>query len=485
MSHRNRLAWLTFPLVLLAAAAPAAPARADVAEGLALLRRGDAAADKGDTTEAVILYKRAFETLLPGMRKVRFKHEVKRDVTAREDLQKMVLKEMDEEMTPAELRANELGMKALGLVPRDFDVRAVTAKVLAEEIAAFYDTKTKTMHLIKEPEAKAKKPPTFFERLMGKKAGFDKDENKTVIAHELTHALADQNYDIDKMVEAVKGNDDRTLAVQSLVEGEATLTMIAAQMQDWSGTAVVKIPAANLDRVFSLMGPFLPLAGGKALRDAPPILSESLIFPYLRGMVFCARLANDGGWEALDEAYRNPPLSSEQIIHPEKYKAKPDLPTEIDLGKLDPGPGWKEVGRNVVGEMTLGVLLRRHGGKNAAAGWDGDRFAVFEQPGGRLGLVWTTTWDTEDDAGEFLRGYARFQSTKMGDGVPAPDAFPDAIRRPHQGTIYAVERRGRDVAVVEGFEADPTDELIARALASEKHEIKPGPAATSRPEASK
>src|SRR5262249_1959000 len=154
---------------------------------------------------------------------------------------------------------------------------------------------------------------------------------------------------------------------------------------------------------------------------------------------FCARLANDGGWEALDEAYRNPPLSSEQIIHPEKYKAKPDLPTEIDLGKLDPGPGWKEVGRNVVGEMTLGVLLGRHGGTNAAAGWDGDRFAVFEQPGGRLGLVWMTTWDTEDDAGEFLRGYARFQSTKMGDGVPAPDAFPDAIRRPHQGTVYAVE----------------------------------------------
>ena len=82
-------------------------------------------------------------------------------------------------------------------------------KVYSEEIAAFYDTKTKTMHLIKEPEAKAKKPPTFLERLMGKTGGFDKDENKTVIAHELTHALADQNFDIDAMQKAVKDDDDR------------------------------------------------------------------------------------------------------------------------------------------------------------------------------------------------------------------------------------------------------------------------------------
>ena len=77
-------------------------------------------------------------------------------------------------------------------------------KVYSEEIAAFYDTKTKTMHLIKEPEAKAKKPPTFLERLLGKTGGFDKDENKTVIAHELTHALADQNFDLDALQKAVK-----------------------------------------------------------------------------------------------------------------------------------------------------------------------------------------------------------------------------------------------------------------------------------------
>ena len=308
-------------------------------EGQKLLADGDKAADKGDTTGAVILYKKAFETLLPGMRKIPFKTEVKNDVTPRGELQTMLVKEIDEQMTPEEFHAGEVGMKALGFFPRKFNLKEVMTRVYSEEIAAFYDTKTKTMHLIKEPEEKAKKPLTFLERLMGKTQGFDKDENKTVIAHELTHALADQNYDIDGLQKAVKKDDDRNLALSALIEGEATLTMIGAQMKDWTGATVDKIPAADLDRVFGFLIPLMPFAGGKSLREAPVILSESMIFPYLRGMVFCARLTNDGGWKALNAAYRRPPTSTEQILHPEKYSATSDEPTEIDLGPLDAGKG--------------------------------------------------------------------------------------------------------------------------------------------------
>lgn len=447
------------------------PAREQIAEGQKLLKEGDSAADKGDTTEAVIRYKKAFEKLLPGLRQIPFKTEVKRDVTAREDLKAMLVKEIDEEMTPEQFRASELGMKALGFLPQGFNLKDTMVKVYSEEIAAFYDTKTKTMHLIKEPEEKLKKPPTFLERLMGKKEGFDKDENKTVIAHELTHALADQNFDIDKMQKAVKSDDDRDLALSALVEGEATLAMIGAQMQDWDGTVVSKIPAADLDRIFGILIPLMPMAGGKSLREAPVILSESMIFPYLRGMVFCAKMTNDGGWEALNEAYKKPPLSTEQILHPEKYRAKPDYPVAIDLGKLEPGEGWKEAGRNVVGEMQLGVLLRRHGGKPAAAGWDGDHFAVFEGPGKKLGLVWLSTWDTEQDAREFQKGYARFQTTKLSENATTPDELPDALTRAHDGGTYLVERMGRDVLVIEGFPASVTDTLRNKALLAEKREI--------------
>jgi hypothetical protein len=452
-------------------AAAADANKEEVAAGQKLLEEGDAAADRGETTEAVIRYKRAFEKLLPLMRKIPFKSEVKRDVTAREDLQAMLIKEIDEEMTPGEFRAGELGMKALGLLPPEINLKQIMVKVYSEEIAAFYDTKTKTMHLIKEPEVKNKKPPTFLERLMGKTGGFDKDENKTVIAHELTHALADQNFNIDAMQKAVKHDDDRDLALSALVEGEATLTMIGAQMKDWDGSVVREIRAADLDRVFSFLIPLMPIAGGKSLREAPVILSETLIFPYLRGMVFCARMTNDGGWDALNEAYKRPPLSTEQVLHPEKYKAKPDPPMAIDLGKLEVGKSWKELGRNVVGEMQLGVLLRRHGGKAAAAGWDGDRFAVFEGPEGKLGLVWLSTWDSEKDSLEFLTGYTKFQTTKLGQDVAQPEAFPDTIRRAIKDTVYAVERRGCDVAVVEGFPPDLTDNLVDKALKAKKSEI--------------
>jgi hypothetical protein len=443
---------------------------ADIATGKRLLSEGDALADKGETTEATIRYKQAFEQLLPKMRKIPFKHEVKRDVTRREDMKAMLIKEIDADITPAEFRGDELGLKALGFLPREFDLKEAMVRVYSEEIAAFYDPKTKTMHLIREPEAKAKTPPTLLQKLFGKTDGFDKEENKTTIAHELTHALADQNYNIQAMQSAIKHNDDRDLALSALIEGEATLTMLGAQMNDWNGREIINVPAERLDRVFSLLAPFMPLTGGASLREAPVILSETLIFPYLRGLVFCAQLTNDGGWKALDDAYKRPPLSTEQVLHPEKYQSPPDFPTSIDFGKLETIPRWIEAGRNVVGEMQLAILLRRHGGKPAAAGWDGDAYAVFEGPGGRLGLVWLTTWDSADDAREFASGYIRYQAAKVGIEVP-PWENGTGVDRTIGETRYVVDQRGNDVAIVEGFPYDATETLRAAAFRARKSEL--------------
>lgn len=445
----------------------------EIEAGKKLLKEGNDLADQGDTTEAVIRYKRAFERLLPVMRRLPFRHEVQRDVTARAELKDFLIKELDEEVTPEELRANELGLKALGFLPRAFDLKATMVQVYSEEIAAFYDPRTKTMHLIKEPENAPQ--PSFFERLLGKKGGFDKDENQTVIAHEMTHALADQHYDLKAMQDAVKSDDDRMLAVSALIEGEATLAMLGAQMGDFEGLAITKLPADDLDATFSILGAFLPMAGGKNLREAPPILRDSMIFPYLRGLVFCARLANDGGWEAINEAYRNPPASTEQVLHPEKYKARPDLPQSITFGPLEPGEGWERAGQNTVGEFQTAILLRRHDGKRAAAGWDGDRYAVFTGPKDALGLVWRSTWDSEDDAREFARAYARFQTSKLGDEAETPEEVPDTLRRDRDGVVYAIERRGADVAVVEGFDAATIDRLATAAFQAEKAEKAPTP----------
>ena len=132
---------------------------AAVGNGTKLLAEGDRLADQGQFTEAVIRYKRAMEKLLPGLRKIPFKHEVKRDITKRENMKALILKEIDEDMTPEEFRANELAMKAFGLLPRDYNLKEALAQVYAEEVAAFYDPKTKTMHLIEEPKTRRRSLP--------------------------------------------------------------------------------------------------------------------------------------------------------------------------------------------------------------------------------------------------------------------------------------------------------------------------------------
>ena len=217
------------------------------------------------------------------------------------------------------------------------------------------------------------------------------------------------------------------------------------------------------------MMPLMKFSSGATLRQSPPILVESMLFPYLRGLVFCAQLTNKGGWDALDAAYQKPPASTEQVLHPEKYRDQPDPPTAIDLGRLDGVPcGWQRVARNVVGEMQTAILLRDHHGTEAAAGWDGDQFVAFEGPGERLGLVWLTTWDSPDDARQFARAYARFQTSKLGPKSNEPDDPPDLLRRVDHGATFAVERRGADVAIVEGFPTDITGPLLEAAFAAQR-----------------
>jgi hypothetical protein len=462
----------------------------NVEKGEQLLGEGDRLADDGKYDQAVLKYKEAFEQLLPRMRRLPFKREVKGNVTTRAQLKGMLVKMVDDEIPPEEMRGDELALKALGLIPQEMDLKQTMLAMLTEEIAGFYDPRTEAMHLIteaaeKDPKKPARKPG-LFDKLFGGKEAFSKDENKAVLAHEMTHALADQHYDLEALQKAVEDDGDRELALTALIEGEAMLTMLGAAAEDWDGDTTASIPANRLSLMMNMMGPMISMSTGKAFREAPPILSESLIFPYLKGLVFCARLTNEGGWEALDRAYKNPPLSTEQVLHPEKYLGKRarggklegiDTPTAIDLGRLEPGGGWKEVDRDTVGEMAMGVLFRdtARDARAAAAGWDGDTFAAFEQDGGKkLALVWASTWDTEKDAREFAAAYAKFQAKKFSldgkaDAAPADD-FKAPLRREKDGTSLLIEVRGADVAVVEGFDAVTTDALLKAAFGAKKQE---------------
>lgn len=459
-----------------------------IADGKKLLAEGDALADQGKLNDAMLRYKDAYAKLLVPMRRLPFKHDVKGELMDRDKLKATLVEKIDEEVPPEEIRAEEAGLKALGLIPMDMDLKATMIQMLTEEIAGFYDPKTKSMHLIKETdvvEGKPAKKPGLLEKLLGGGKGpkaWDKDENKTVIAHEMTHALADQHYDLDKMQERAKGDSDRSTALSALIEGEAVLTMIGAQMQDYEGNDTAAMPAGRLRLMMGLMGPFLTMGSGPSLKEAPPIIRDSLIFPYIQGLIYAATVTNEGSWDALDKAYANPPLSTEQILHPEKYigpAEKLDPPQAIVFGKLAAPEGWKEAGRNVAGEMGIGVLLDS---KSAAAGWDGDTFVVFEGPEKKLALVWATTWDDEDEAKEFAKAMSKHAERHVkngGDPIGGGKRDPDVTRRQQDGRVYLVRRSGKDVVVIEGFDAKATEAMEQAALAAKKVEktaAKPSPA---------
>lgn len=442
---------------------------AQVSSGLALIRSGDALADSGKYNEAQIRYHEAMERILPSVRRLPLRHPVKRDETPRERLGKVLVDEWEKDVTPEKFRRDEATWKSLGLIPPDFDLKAAYVKLLSEEVAAFYDPKTRTMHLIREPENgdagqpnPADQPKGLLELIMGPRPKFDKDGTRTVIAHELTHALGDQHFDFEAMQNAVENDDDASLALAALLEGDATLTMLAVSQEDWTGRRIVNMPAQRLSRLVRWFGPFLPMMGGATARNSPPVMYQSLLFPYVNGLVFCTHLTNAGGWPALDAAYRNPPLSTEQILHPEKYAGpQADPPSEIELSAITAPDGWADLGRNCIGELTIRIMLSRHGGNAAAEGWDGDTIAVFARKDdpNRLGMVWMSTWDTEADAEEFASALQKYWvptgvtpavTTRAGGATPTIRTISDGF----------ISNAGKDVFGIRGFEPESAKSLV-------------------------
>src|SRR5262245_7446076 len=387
--------------------------------GKELLAQGDKLADEGKYTDALTRYKEAYENILPDLRGLKFEHSVEPRFMERSDLQAHMQMLFREDTSDEELELTDASLKIFGFVPPSFKTEETVLNLYSEEVAGFYDPKRKQIFLIKEPEKPQKaQKPGLIARLLGAKSGFDKDEQKSTLSHEMAHALADQHFDLVKLQDKADSDDDRSLALQALIEGEATLVMMAEMERANGGTGkeILSASPAAMDFSFRIMQSFLPFAAGKTFRTAPPIFRETMMFGYLKGMVFLLHLTNDNEWERVNEAFRKPPISTEQVLHPEKYLKQVDPPQAITIPPLGDlvGPDWKELGQNVIGELQLSVLLRKHLGTKAAAGWDGDRYAVFKGPGDKLALVWFSTWDSESDAKEFASAYWRYLGTKIG-----------------------------------------------------------------------
>ncbi|MCA9195082.1 MAG: hypothetical protein KDB03_25095 [Planctomycetales bacterium] len=428
---------------------------------------GDRLADQGDFLGALKKYTRAYQGVVANIRGQHFVREVLPNILNREQLGQEMLAMISSEYTADELRLMDGSLKALGLVPSQLNVPDLITKMLTEEVAGFYDPDSKRMVLIVEEEAPN---PGLFSRLFGAGSTFNKDEQKTTLAHELTHALQDQLYDLNSMEAKIEHDDDMVMAFQALVEGDATLLMFV----EASDNDAQDFDPAALRASFSVMSWLAPFAGGESLRKAPPIFRDGLMFPYLQGMLFNVHLAAQGGWEQVHLAYQSPPCSTEQILHPNKYSDTEaiDAPIQVnvpDLATAINDSNWQYLGKNCLGEFQTAILLKRvRLGSKAAAGWGGDTYVVFQDPESKaLGLVWVSIWDTDRDAIEFRDAFIEYRNWNHG-GSPLPDELtsgtsPNGVDQVFDSTSSkrVVQLHNNQVWIVEGFDFNVTNRILA------------------------
>jgi len=409
-------------------------AKAALAGALALVLM---AAAVGSARQVSVLKAKNADEILHVVSRLRgldVKRAVKSGSKSHDEIEQSVIADLNENTTPAEFAATAKTLTKLGLIDKGFALREYVIKLLREQVAGFYDTKTQTFYLA---------------------SWIPFAEQEPVIAHELTHALQDQHFDLRRFEKWPKGDSDAELAVHALIEGEATVLMFEYTVG--GGKPI------DLSRIGSLTDLLLSQSdAGDATRfpvmaGAPAVLRENLQFPYVYGVGFVQGVIKEKSWKSLDSCYEDLPQSTEQIIHPDRYLAR-DKPIKIEIPDLGPALGsrWKRADYDVNGEFGYTVLLsqfvEKQRAKRAAAGWGGDRYALYEDAqAGRLLLTQFTSWDTIKDAEEFFEAYKERTAKRYHIAAPSAESGHKIMIDTEEGAVL-IELRGQDVVAIEGAE---------------------------------
>ena len=329
-------------------------------------------------------------------------------------LLKNLTAEFDTENKPSDLQFSEATLIALGLLPQGSSLRDLTLDLQGNNVAGYYS-------------------PDKDELFVVSRSGRLGPAEEVTYSHEFTHQLQDQNFDLDKLGTDAVNQSDRALAQLALIEGDA----VSVQNR-WT--------TANLtpEEMGQLLNASLDPEALAALQRAPAYLRESSLFPYLTGNPFVESLIAGGGYQAVNAAFAKPPVSTEQVLHPEKYDAG-EAPKVLQIPTLfDPGlpAGWKALGQDTLGEFVLRLWLIQGGvaatqATTAAAGWGGDRLELYQSPGG-TSLLLVTAWDGLPDASEFAA------AAKV--ALPALGLKGDVVLDGRSPTVYVAV--GGDAGVI-------------------------------------
>jgi hypothetical protein len=346
-------------------------------------------------------------------------------------------KEMADTLAGDELRALSRLAIAGGVLPEGTDLATLAASFAASSAGATYSPLHKRVLLLSGQGADA---PA---------------RDESLITHEYVHALQDQHFDLMQLLAARPYNFDRAEAAFAVVEGDAMNVQRRREQTEavWSRRTLEEIGShedARFGDYRKEIGAFFP-----------PLLTETFIFRYRDGTRFVETVRRKSGTRGIDELFRRPPASSEQVLHPEKYFAR-ELPREVmlDEGKFVAND-WKVAAATPLGELGVrGLLLKALPAKDAtraAAGWGGDRAYLFERARSTPLFVWKTYWDKPEEAAEFFRAYNTLRG-KAGDarddGANDPSQFNwrDTGNSSARLTIVRIEQD--QVIIIRGAEAD-------------------------------
>ena len=266
-------------------------------------------------------------------------------------------------------------LRLLELIPRDADLTELLLDLYSEQVAGFYDSEEEELFLIGEPQ----------EELAV--------QDELTLAHEFVHALQQQTYDINSMLESVEDNADAATAMIALVEGDAVAVQYQYVSEHFTQSQLQEFLGGG--------------EGGSSVFDSSPyFLQQDLLFPYTEGLTMVFMLRARLAWDGVDAVYSRPPASTEQVLHLEKYLTR-EAPITVVLPETAAalGEGWEEVYGNVMGEFFLRTYLETRLGQGVAnsiaQGWGGDRYTLLSGPGGEYALASLIVWDTAEDAREF------------------------------------------------------------------------------------
>lgn len=283
--------------------------------------------------------------------------------------------------------------------------------------------------------------------------------DRVTYAHEFTHSLQDQHYNLAGLFARARGNADYEEAIRALVEGDATVSM---GMYARTNLSQMDLATYQLEQLQSIdLSGMLSSAGG-------PLVESAAAFPYTDGASFVNMLYQQGGWRAVDQAFANPPRSTEQVLHPLKYFGG-DEPTAVRLPDLAGalGGGWRALADDTLGELYLRIYLERYlpidQADSAALGWDGDRYQVLGDDQGRLALAMQTVWDSPEEAQEFFDAYSGFVAARAGGSLTALRDDPAQRRWQLADRQYYLARSGNQVVALHAPDGPALDALL-RAL---------------------